>query len=209
MAAAIFLTCLAVRADLAALGMGATNYWQFDGYDYEQPYAETLDGTPPRAHGVYITSATRKDPGTPGHAPPGVETIELMALAPADPAVWGLAPGQANTLGYRGEAIYKEHKARVEADLVARLERLFPGSTREVLHLESATPLTHGRFTGASGGTGYGLAATPGQFLANRPRADGPLPGLYFAGANLRSGHGVAGALASGAQAAKAITRGG
>jgi tRNA(Leu) C34 or U34 (ribose-2'-O)-methylase TrmL len=46
-----------------------------------------------------------------------------LDCAPADPAVWGLAPGQANTLGYRGEAIYKEHKARVEADLVARLAR--------------------------------------------------------------------------------------
>ncbi len=209
MAAAVFLTCLAVRADLGALGMGATNYWQFDGYDFDRAYADASGTGAPTVYGAYITSATRKDPGTPGHAPPGVETVELMALASGAPQAWGVDPADVESPRYRAGAAYRAVKERVEADLVARLERLFPGSTRDIVHRESATPVTHSRFTLASAGTGYGLAATPGQFLGNRPGSRGPVAGLYLAGANLRAGHGIAGALASGAQAVKAIERDG
>jgi len=65
--------------------------------------------------------------------------------------------------------------------------------------------VSHTRYTGASDGTGYGLAATPAQFLANRPGSRGPIPGLYLAGASTRSGHGIVGALSSGRKAARAI----
>ncbi len=204
MGGAIFLTCLAVRGDLGALG--ATNYWQFDDYDFDSLYAEGKDGIPP-VRGCYITSATQKDKGTPGHAPAGIETVEIMALVPGAPEVWGVAQAEVGRPRYRSSATYQEHKTRIEADLVGRLERLFPGSTSDIVHRESATPVTHSRFTGATAGSGYGLAATPEQFLANRPGARGPVAGLYFAGGNLRSGHGISGALASGAQAVLAIRR--
>lgn len=204
MGGAIFLTCLAVRADLGALGMGNRNYWQFDQYDFDTMYAEGAAGGIPPVRGCYITSATRKDPGTPGHAPPGIETVEVMALTPGKAAAWGVSPDDPH---YRKDGEYLAKKNEIEADLVARLERLFPGSTRDVVHLESATPITHSRFTGASDGSGYGLAATPSQFLERRPGARGPVPGLYFAGGNTRSGHGILGALTSGAQAARAIER--
>lgn len=206
MGGAIFLTCLAVRGSLDALG--ATNYWQFDDYDFDTLYAEAKDGIPP-VRGCYITSATQKDKGTPGHAPPGVETVEIMALVPGAPEVWGVAQSEVGRPRYRSTEVYQAHKTRIEADLVARLERLFPGSTRDIVHRESATPVTHSRFTGASAGSGYGLAGTPGQFLEHRPGARGPVAGLYFAGGNLRSGHGISGALASGAQAVRAIERDG
>lgn len=206
MGGAIFLTCLAVRADLSALG--ATNYWQFDDYDFDTMYAEGRDGIPP-VRGCYITSATQKDKGTPGHAPEGIETVEVMALVPGAPEAWGVPESEVGRPRYRSGAVYQAHKAHIEADLVARLERLFPGTTREIVHRESATPVTHSRFTGATAGSGYGLAATPGQFLEHRPGARGPVVGLYFAGGNLRSGHGISGALASGAQAARGIERDG
>ncbi|MFN7145919.1 MAG: phytoene desaturase family protein, partial [Myxococcota bacterium] len=209
MGGAIFLTCLAVRADLGALGMGATNYWQFDQYDFDALYAEADDGTLPPVRGCYITSATRKDPGTPGHAPAGIETVEIMALVPGAAEAWGVAPHEVATPRYRSSAAYQAHKRRIEDDLVARLERLFPGATRDVVHRESATPVTHSRFTWATAGSGYGLAATPDQFLEKRPGPRAPVPGLYFAGANTRAGHGIVGALTSGAQAVRAIERDG
>lgn len=205
MGGAIFLTCLAVRADLGALGMGATNYWQFDDYDFDSLYAEGEAGAPPPVRGCYITSATRKDPGTPGHAPPGVETVEVMALVPGRAEAWGVSEADARRPVYRQSEVYQAHKARIEADLVGRLERLFPGATREIVHRESATPVSHTRFTWASGGSGYGLAATPGQFLANRPGCRTAVPGLFVTGASTRSGHGISGALASGVQAARAV----
>jgi phytoene dehydrogenase-like protein len=206
MGAAIFLTCLAVRTDLKALGMGATNYWQFDDYDFDSLYEEAATTLPP-VRACYITSATLKDPATPGHAPDGVHTVEVMALMPGRSQLWGVAPTDVASPRYRSQAEYTAVKQRVETELVGRLERLFPGSTQNLLHLESATPVTHSRFTWASDGSGYGLAGTPAQFLDRRPGPRGPVPGLYFAGANLRSGHGVSGALSSGAQAVRAIER--
>lgn len=205
MGGAIFLTCLAVRADLRALGMGATNYWQFDDYDFDALYGEGGGATLPPVRGCYITSATVKDPGTPGHAPPGVETVEIMALTPGKPELWGVTDADARGPGYRKSEAYLVHKTRIEADLVARLERLFPGATRDVVHRESATPVTHTRFTWATGGSGYGLAATPAQFLGNRPGYHSGLPGLYFVGASTRSGHGITGALGSGVAASRTV----
>jgi len=73
----------------------------------------------------------------------------------------------------------------------------------------STAPVTHSRYTSATAGSGYGLAATPDQFLEHRPGPRGPIAGLYFAGGNLRSGHGISGALASGAQAVRVIERDG
>jgi phytoene dehydrogenase-like protein len=138
-----------------------------------------------------------------------VETVEVMALVPGRAEAWGVATTDADSPHYRKAGLYQEHKARVEAELVARLERLFPGSTRDIVHRESATPVTHTRFTRATAGSGYGLAATPDQFLERRPAVRGPLPGLYFTGASTRSGHGVLGALASGAQTARAVLKDG
>ena len=130
-----------------------------------------------------------------------------MALSPGDPAAWGVPADQALRPAYRQGAAYLDLKRQVEDDLIGRLERLFPGSTAEILHRESATPVTHTRFTRASAGSGYGLAATPDQFLQHRPGYRGPLPGLYLCGGSTRSGHGISGALASGVHAARTILK--
>ena len=55
-----------------------------------------------------------------------------------------------------------------------------------------------------SGGTSYGIALIPKQFLFHRP---GPaeISGLYICGANAMAGHGVPGALWSGVLAASRI----
>ena len=95
----------------------------------------------------------------------------------------------------------------VEDDLVGRLDRLFPGAAERVVFRESATPVTHSRYTGASDGTGYGLAATPEQFMRNRPGYRTPIEGLYLCGASTRAGHGIVGAMKSGYSAARKIAR--
>ncbi|MCB9763507.1 MAG: NAD(P)/FAD-dependent oxidoreductase [Alphaproteobacteria bacterium] len=204
MAGAIFLTCLGVKRDMAAAGMRNANYWCFDLTDAERVYAEAAEGFTPEV--AYITSATLKD-ATPGHAPEGIEVVECMTLAAGDPRKWGVKPGNVDGGGYRQERGYAEMKQRVEEAMVNRLERLFPGTADAVVFKESASPVTHMRYTRASEGTGYGLAATPGQFLFNRPGYRGPVPGLYFCGASTRAGHGIMGALASGRDAAHCIAK--
>ena len=92
------------------------------------------------------------------------------------------------------------------ADGPAVLEH-FPGTADKIVFRETASPVTHTRFTRATDGTGYGLAATPEQFMKGRPGYRGPVPGLYLAGANTRSGHGIVGAMASGKECAVRILR--
>lgn len=204
--AAIFMTCLGVEGDLRRDGMGAANYWIFDDLDTEALYRRGETG-PLQIGGAYITSASLKDPHGAHHAPAGHQTLEIMTLVPGDPTRWGVEPGQINGWRYRKTAAYHDIKARLEADLLNRLERRFPGVAARVVYRESASPVTHTRFTGGTQGTSYGIASTPTQFLGGRPGPRSPIPGLYFCGASMRTGHGIAGTLASGQVAAAVIRK--
>lgn len=203
MAAAIFMTCLGIRGDMRERGMAASNYWQFDGYDFEAFY-DTQGEMMPR--GCYITSATLKDPDTRHHAPEGISNVEAMTVLSGKPEHWGIS-GRAEDWDYKKDTRYRALKQRIEDDLVNRVEALFAGSAAEVVFRESASPMSHIRYTRATDGTGYGLACTPEQFFHNRPGYSGPLPGLYFAGASTRAGHGVVGSMMSGQRAASRIRR--
>jgi phytoene dehydrogenase-like protein len=203
MGGAVFLTCLGIRGDLRP-GLGANNVWQFDDYDTERGYRWT-PGEAPMPRGSYITSASLKDPGTTTHAPPGITSVEVMALVPGQAEVWGVDPAGATSWRYKKDTAYHALKERIEEDLVTRLDRLLPGTRERIVYRESATPVTQTRFTRASDGTGYGLALTPDQFQGNRPGFRGPIRGLYLAGASTRANHGIFGALLSGKKAAEKV----
>ena len=89
--------------------------------------------------------------------------------------------------------------------MIAAAERVIPGLRDHVVFQEAATPLTHTRYTGSTGGTSYGIAATPAQFLERRPGAATPIAGLFLAGASMRAGHGIVGAMTSGVHAADRV----
>ncbi len=203
MAAAIFMSCLGIRGDMRERGMKASNYWQFDGYDFEAFYDTRTEMMP---RGCYVTSATLKDPQTRHHAPAGISNVEVMTVLSGKPEHWGIR-GRAEDWDYRKDTQYLQRKARIEADLISRVEALFPGSADNVVFRESASPMSHIRYTRATDGTGYGLACTPAQFFQGRPGYSGPIPGLYFAGASTRAGHGVVGSMMSGHRAARRIAR--
>ncbi len=206
MAAALFMTYVGLEGDGAHLGMTSSNVWQFDDTDVEGFYRVThAVAGPIQVRGCYITSASMKDPENRSHhAPPGHTSLEVMAVVPSDPARWGVS-GDARGWGYKHGEAYEAAKKGVEDELLRRLDDVFPGAAERVVYRESATPLTHSRFTGATGGTGYGLAATPAQFMKGRPGYRGPLPGLYFSGASTRAGHGIVGAMLGGRAAGKRI----
>lgn len=205
MAAALFMTFLGVEGKVA--GMGASNVWQFDGYDVEAFYADD-PCRPVVPRGCYITSASSKDPAHAlHHAPAGVTNVEVMTVVPGALERFGATREAALAWTYGDSPVYRDVKQRIEDDLVARFERLFPGSAARIVFRESATPVSHVRYTQAEGGTGYGLAATPAQFMKGRPGYRGPIPGLYMAGASTRAGHGIVGAMASGRVAARVVLR--
>lgn len=206
MAASLFMTFVGLRGDGRELGMTSSNTWQFDGYDVEGFYRDSgRPGGPIQVHGCYVTSASLKDPESAlHHAPAGHTSVEVMAVVPSDPARWG-APTDAFDWGYKHTESYRARKDEIEAELVNRLDRLFPGAAARIVLRESATPMSHARFTGATDGTGYGLAATPAQFMKGRPGYRGPLPGLYLVGASTRAGHGIVGAMMGGRAAARRV----
>jgi phytoene dehydrogenase-like protein len=206
MGGAIFMTCVGVKGDLAELGMRRANYWAFDTVDVEEVYRDA-QRTPPRIHGAYITSGSMKDASAEGHAPEGHHTVEVMTLVGGAPSLWGATDEEALSWSYRRDAGYEQTKQAVEDELLARLEQVVPGVRERAVLVESATPLTHSRFTRATDGTGYGLAATPEQFLQGRPGYRGPVAGLYQCGASTRAGHGIIGAMRSGQNAAHVVLR--
>lgn len=205
MAAAIYMSCMGIKGDMRERGMRSSNYWQFDDYDFEQFYNTAGDMQP---RGAYITSASLKDPETSHHAPAGIQSLEAMTVMSGKASDWGIDQQGAEAWDYKKSEKYLEMKARIQDDMIRRVDDLFPGSRENVVFCESASPMSHIRYTRASDGTGYGLAATPEQFFEHRPGYQGPIEGLFLAGANTRAGHGVLGSMLSGHRAAKCIARG-
>jgi phytoene dehydrogenase-like protein len=204
MTAALIITFLGIESTIH--GMGATNYWQFDSFDMESFYRDD-PSRPITPHGCYVTSASLKDPAhAQHHAPEGVTNVEVMSLVPGKLARWQVQEDVA-AWGYKKNDAYNATKQRIEDDLIARLDRLFPGTASRVVFRETATPVSHMRYTGATDGTGYGLAATPAQFFEGRPGYRGPIAGLYLCGASTRAGHGIVGAMSSGRSAARRVLK--
>jgi len=157
---------------------------------------------------VYITSASLKDPTNRRLCRPGQTNVQIMTLVPRDLAFWGLhAGGPAAGERYRTNPDYLARKADVRDRLLALAEEAIPGLRDHIVHEECATPITHERFVRSTGGTSYGIVATPDQFALNRPQYQTPLPGLYLVGASTIAAHGIGGALAGGRACAKAVLR--
>ncbi len=207
MAAALFLSFIGLEGDGRDLGMTSSNTWQFDGYDVEAFYRGSTGPGDLGVRGCYVTSASLKDPSNGlHHAPAGHTNVEVMTIVPSAPSKWG-ARDDGYDWSYKHAEAYGAHKLAIEDEMVRRLDALFPGAAARVILRESATPLSHARFTGATGGTGYGLAATPEQFMQSRPGYRGPVAGLYLTGASTRAGHGIVGAMMGGRAAAARIVR--
>jgi phytoene dehydrogenase-like protein len=203
--AGLFLTCLGVKADLGKLGMEACNYWIADDYDFDAAYRRGAEAASYMPLGAYITSASLKDPDTAGHAPEGVHSLEVMTLFPAQPEFWGSDGSNAEAWNYKSDGQYSDRKAAIEENLIDRLEGLFPGTKEHICFRESATPLSHIRFTRATEGTGYGISVTPDQFRDRRPHPRSPVRGLYVCGASTRGTFGIMGTMLGGGDAARRI----
>lgn len=207
MAEALFITCLGIEGVENVKDMGATNHWQFDHYDFNKLYKDVREQAEPMPSGAYITSATMKDPNTPHHAPEGIANVEVMALLSGRPELWGTTADAIKSWSYHKEEEYERRKKAVEDNLIERLHRQFPATRGKIVFRESATPITHARYTRSTDGSSYGIAATPDQFQAARPGYRSPIGGLYFCGVSTRAGHGILGAMMSGYLAARSISK--
>lgn len=204
MATPLFVTYVALNVPPAELGLSNANYWLFPQYNIVEQYAACARGELPTDPLVYVSVSSLKDRHNTELAPPGCSNLQLMALAPAAPEAWGLDTSVTEKR-YRHTEPYTATKKRYEQRLISVVETMLPGVIRDVRWVESATPLTHRRYTGATDGTGYGLDHTPEQFLTGRFPLVSSIAGLYFVGANTLFGHGVTGAVLSGRACVQAV----
>ncbi len=182
-----------------------TNYHVFGGGDPEQVY-EALDaGEMPDSDWAYLAFASKKDPDNPRLCPPGHTNFQIMTLAPRGFEHWGMQNGPADGARYRRDELYRERKQEITDRLLDSAESVLGPFRDRVVHLETATPLTHQRYTHSSGGTSYGYMHSPEQSGPNRPSHRTEIEGLWVTGANTTSGHGIAGALVGGVNCAGQI----
>jgi all-trans-retinol 13,14-reductase len=205
MAPALGVVYLGVRRDLRVAGVPATNFWVHPGYDAEAAYAEARAGRFHPEPSCLISIATLKDPDNRRLAPPGVTNIELLAVVPSQPEAWGATAAEVTSEAYRHNPAYQASKGAFAARLIGLAERVFPGLGRDIVYQEVSSPLTHTRFTSATGGTSYGLALIPSQFLWRRPGHRTEIGGLFLCGASTYTGHGIPGVMRSGLLAASHV----
>jgi phytoene dehydrogenase-like protein len=206
MAIPLHVEYLILDRDLAAEGAANTNWWVYPDDDLDRTYSDVAAGRVPDRPFAYLTSASLKDPGNPRLARPGQTNIQIMTAAPADHRFWGLhGGGPVAGESYRRNPEYLRRKQELRQALLRSAERAIPGIGESVVFEESATPITHERFVRSTGGTSYGLAATPAQMLLKRPSPKGPVKGLWLVGASTRYMHGISGTLGGGMLTAAAI----
>ncbi len=206
MAPAIAVLYLGVRRDALPAELTNANQWLFASDDQESPYSAVRAGEFSACPPAYVTITSLKEPERP-IAPDGVLNLQIMTLAPSAPEAWGTTASALADGSYRRSEAYEAKKKALADVLRAQLESLWPGVGAGIVYEEMATPLTHHRYTLASEGTSYGIAATVAQFMGGRPAAKTELRGLVLAGASTRSGHGIVGAMSSGREAARVAGR--
>ncbi|TFE72914.1 hypothetical protein A7Q10_03315 [Methylacidiphilum caldifontis] len=205
MAPALFVAYLGVRKSVFGQNPISTNYWIHSSYDHELQYRQVARGEFPEAPTVFVSIASLKDSTNKRLAPEGIYNVQLLAVAPSQPESWGVKAEDGQNHRYRNQALYKERKEIFGRRLIELTRRAFPSLPENIVYKEFATPLTHSRYTLSTSGTGYGIAATPKQFLFGRPGTRTEISGLFLCGASCRTGHGIAGVMMSGLLAASAI----
>ncbi len=189
MAAPLFVVYAVLDRDLRAEGVPNRNWWVYGDDDIDGQYAACDRGELPSGH-AFITSASLKDPTNPRLCRAGQTNIQIMWIAPAAHDFWGA-----------GET-YAQRKREMRDALLAAADRAIPGITGAIVYEETASPMTWERYVHNSGGSSYGIAATPDQFLLRRPGPKTHIPGLYLAGASTRTAHGITGVALGGMEAA-------
>ncbi len=203
------LVCVYLVVDLDLTTGANTNHFVFPTYETDGLYAgldrgELDDGDV----FAYVAMASRKDPDNPHLCPAGQTNLQIMTLAPRGLEWWGVEESPADGGPYRRNETYRRRKAQLTEALMDAADRvladLLHGESLadHVVHLETATPLSHERYTRSSGGTSYGYLHSPEQSGMNRPQHRTEIDGLWLVGANTASGHGVAGTMVGGVNCA-------
>lgn len=184
-----------------------TNYFVMSSYETEEVYT-TLDKGEFPAGGIpfaYVALASRKDPGNDELCPAGHTNFQIMTLSPQGYEYWGVEQGPADGGSYRRVDAYRDRKEEVTNALIDAAEKVLGPFRDDIVHLETATTLSHERYIRSSAGTSYGYKHNPEQSGENRPSYRSEVEGLWLVGAGTVGGHGIAGATTGGVFCASEI----
>jgi all-trans-retinol 13,14-reductase len=204
MALPLFCVYLGLDIDLSGR-MPNTNYYLFPSWDSEASYEDCYQGRFPEEPPVYLTAASVKDPHTRVLAPPGHASLQLMTIAPAQHSHWRVCEGPAAGEPYSRNPAYRAVKEELTERMIEGAAQLIPDIREHIVWQEAATPITHERYTLATGGTSYGLEHSPDQWGLRRPRSKSEIDGLFLAGASTFYAHGVLGVMLGGVACAGAV----
>jgi all-trans-retinol 13,14-reductase len=194
-----FIVYVVLDRDLRGEGMPNRNWHVIDCDDIDSAVASLERGQLPSQRWTFITCTSLKDPNNPRLCRPGQSNLQIIAGAPASHDFWDVAPDL--TRGRR----YQQRKRLLRDRAVESAERAIPGIGGAIAYEEAATPITLERYMRSTGGTAFGIEATPSQFGIRRPGTRTPINGLFLAGASTRTGSGVTGTLLGGVAAASAV----
>ncbi|MCP3912557.1 MAG: NAD(P)/FAD-dependent oxidoreductase [Actinomycetia bacterium] len=196
---ALGLVCTYVVVDKELPGPN-TNYFLFPDYRTDEAYAELDAGQMPQENipFAYVAMASRKDPDNPELCPDGHTNFQIMTLSPRGYGYWGVDTGPADGGTYRRNETYRARKQEITDRLIDAAERVLGPFRDSIVHVETATTLSHERYTHSSEGTSYGYMHSPEQSGLNRPQFRTEIDGLWIVGANSAGGHGIAGAMSGG-----------
>jgi adrenodoxin-NADP+ reductase len=181
----------------------ATNFVLHDRYDIQTTYDLLDRGQWDPKGWLAVSSPTLKTGGVRHYGPAGYSAIEMFTTVPAEYDFWGGGDPMTGT-GYKWSSVYRERKAEIEGVLLERTLRALPELRGHVVWQESATPLTHERFTLSR--MPYGPENAKDQIGPfRRLSVTTEIGGLYLAGASTAFLYGVAFTLRGGVGTASAI----
>jgi all-trans-retinol 13,14-reductase len=201
------LVALYLALDTELPGTPNANIWWLATEDIELSYAELHEGTMSKLPFIFVSFASIKEHGGGLACPSGHTNLQVMTLCPRGYEYWDVSTDPAVGVRYRRDPGYMAAKRRLTDAMLTAAESAIGPFRDHIVHCELATPLTHERYTLASGGTPYGLNrwGAPGGRPDMRPDVGTSVPGLYVVGQSTRFGSGIAGTAVSGIMCASRI----
>ena len=189
----------ATDMDLRQAGLDSGNFWMYDHANLDELYRLGLTDHALKAEkppAMFLTVTTLKDPSKMHH---GHHTCEAFTFVGYD----AFAQYAGDPFGERSPG-YNALKEDLAWRMVSALEDRIPGLSQRIVFWDLGTPITNQYYINATRGSLYGTEKTPDQIgpWGFQTRTD--IEGLLMCGASTLS-HGVAGATATGLEAAKAI----
>ncbi|MEM2134153.1 MAG: NAD(P)/FAD-dependent oxidoreductase [Candidatus Jordarchaeaceae archaeon] len=158
------------------------------GYDFDANWSKSRVSVEPADFAVATYNCAYSEA-----SPPGTTIMVLCTLSYAEP--WYKIP----------PSEYVATKNRMAEKMLERTEKVYPGVREHMEVVEVSTPLTNMRYTGNPGGSILGTPYSPNNVFLDRLPQEGPLKGLYFAGAWTQIGGGFQTCITSGIMAAQKL----